>query len=412
MFARLRTFSPQIWLLFAGTLLSSTGQALVWPFLTIFIREQLDIPLSRITLLFTLQSIAGFAATATISPLMDRFGRKWLMVIGLVASSAVLIAMSQAATYPQWAALLPLYGVVNAIFRIGSYAMVADLVSAERRAGTYALLRMGDNLGIAVGPALGGFLAAVAYELSYFLAAGVQLALAVFTSAVIAETLPRQSEGPAVMTAFSAGGGMGYGPLLRDRAFLAIWGLYILMQIANSMVFVLLGVYVKENYAIAENRFGFIIGANALMVVFFQYAVTRISSRRPPLSTIAAGGVFQAAGLGVFAISRGFAAFLGGMIVFTVGELLLVPTATALVANIAPPQMRARYMGVFSLSFRVGSGIGPVVGGLLNDHIAPAATWYGAMAFCGIAVAGFRLLARRGVEAAQPVAELQAGSRP
>lgn len=410
MFARLRTFPPQIWLLFAGTLLSSTGQALVWPFLTIFIREQLDIPLSRITLLFTLQSIAGFAATTVVSPLMDRFGRKWLMVVGLVASSAVLLAMSQAGTYAQWAVLLPLYGVVNAIFRIGSYAMVADLVSAERRAAMYALLRMGDNLGISVGPAMGGFLAAVAYELSYFLAAGMQIALAVFTSAMIAETLPREDAGAAI-TAFPAGGGgLGYGPLLRDRSFLVIWGLYILIQIANSMVFVLLGVYVKENYAIPEDRYGLIIGTNALMVVVFQYAVTRASNRRAPLNAITVGGMFQAVGLGVFAISRGFGAFLGGMVVFTVGELLLVPTATALVANIAPPQMRARYMGVFSLSFRVGSGIGPVVGGLLNDHIAPAATWYGAMAFCAVAVAGFGMLARRGVEPGQPVAERGAGS--
>ncbi|MCZ7538924.1 MAG: MFS transporter [Anaerolineae bacterium] len=185
-----------------------------------------------------------------------------------------------------------------------------------------------------------------------------------------------------------------------------IWGLYILIQIANSMVFVLLGVYVKENYAISENRFGLIIGVNALMVVFFQYAVTRISTRHAPLHAITAGAVFQAVGLGVFAISQGFAAFLGGMVVFTVGELLLVPTATALVANIAPPHMRARYMGVFSLSFRVGSGIGPVVGGLLNDNIAPVATWYGAMVFCGIAVAGFGLLSRR---AARPAVQ-QAGS--
>ena len=409
MFARLRTFPPQIWLLFAGTLLSSTGQALVWPFLTIFIREQLDIPLSRITLLFTLQAIAGFAATALVSPLMDRFGRKWLMVIGLVASSAVLVMMSQAATYPQWALLLPLYGVVNTIFRIGSYAMVADMVSAERRAAMYALLRMGDNLGIAVGPALGGFLVAVAYELTYFLAAGIQVALAGFVAAMIAETLPTMSDEAAAIADGHApeSSGLGYGPLLRDRPFLMLWGLYILMQIANSMVFVLLGVYIKENYAISEDRYGLIIGVNALMVVFFQYAVTRASSRRPPLNVIAAGGVFQAMGLGVFAMSRGFAAFLGGMVVFTVGELLLVPTATALAANIAPPQMRARYMGVFSLSFRVGSGIGPVVGGLLNDHIAPAATWYGAMVFCTIAVAGFRLLSRR---TARPAAQPPAGA--
>jgi MFS family permease len=78
-----------------------------------------------------------------------------------------------------------------------------------------------------------------------------------------------------------------------------------------------------------------------------------------------------------------------------VGELLLVPTATALVANIAPPEMRARYIGVFSLSFRVAAGIGPVLGGLLSDHLAPVATWYGGMAVCLAAAGGFFALARR-----------------
>ena len=131
MFARLRTFPPQIWLLFAGTLLSSTGQALVWPFLT-FIREQLDIP-SPITLLFTLQAIAGCCYRAG----QPADGPLWPQVADgdrAGMSSTVLVMMSQAATYPQ-ALLLPLYGVVNTIFRIGSYAMVADMVppSAGRR---------------------------------------------------------------------------------------------------------------------------------------------------------------------------------------------------------------------------------------------------------------------------------------
>ena len=55
---RLPQFSFQLWLLFGGTLLSSSGQSLVWPFLTINIREQLGVPLTTITLLFTAQSIA------------------------------------------------------------------------------------------------------------------------------------------------------------------------------------------------------------------------------------------------------------------------------------------------------------------------------------------------------------------
>ncbi|NLE50315.1 MAG: MFS transporter [Chloroflexi bacterium] len=391
---RLPRYPLQLWLLFWGTLLSSSGQSLVWPFLTINIREQLDIPLTTITLLFTAQSIAGFVATTVLGPMMDRIGRKGPMIGGLIASSAVLFLMSEAASLTAWAILLPAYGVVNAVFRIGSYAMVADMIDPQRRADVYALLRMGDNVGIAAGPAVGGFLVSVAYTLSYYLAAAVQIVLAILVALRLVETLPRQGASDGVETLATAPS-TGYGKLLRDRPFLVLWGLYILVQIATSMVFVLLGVYVKENFGIPENRYGFIIGVNAGMVVLFQYPVTRWAARFRPLWTITLGALIYAVGMLGFGASRAFAGFLVSMVVMTLGEVLLVPTATALAANMAPETMRARYMGVFSLSFRVGAGIGPVVGGLLSDHIAPAATWYGGMLFCLVAAVGFALLGRR-----------------
>lgn len=379
------TFPAQLWLLFGGTLFSSTGIALVWPFLTIYLREQLDVPLTHITLMFTFQSITAFAVTTLVSPLMDRMGRKSPMVLALIGSCLTMIAMSRALTLWQWALLLPLYTAENTIFRIGNYAMVADLVPSDHRSRAYALLRMGDNAGIALGPALGGFLVTVSYALSFYLAAAVQIIIAALILRMVAETLPEDD----VTTPKT--NPTGYAPLLRDRAFVTTWGLYILVQVANAMIFVLLGVYVKENYGIPENHYGFIVGTNATLVVLLQYSMTRITDRYPPLSVITLGALFYAAGMGIFGVSQGFFAFLLGMIVVTGGELLLIPTATALIANIAPPDMRARYMGTFSLSFRIGAGIGPMMGGVMSDQIAPAAIWYGGMISCLMAALGFWL---------------------
>jgi MFS family permease len=387
-----RQVTTQLWILVAGTLAGSAGQGLVWPFLTIHIREQLDVSLTTITAMFTVQSIAGFTATVLFSPLLDRLGRKLPMISGLVLNALTLLAMSQAATLWDWVILLPVYVTVNTLFRIGSYTMVADLFPAERRAQSYALLRMGANVGIAVGPAVGGFLVTVAYALTYYLAAAIMLILAGMVWALVTETLPlaRQETTPD-----SSAGPGGYGGLIRNHAFMSIWGYYILVQIANAMVFVLLGVYVKENFGITEDRFGFIVGTNALLVVLFQYFVTRATSRYAPLPVVALGALLYAVGMLGFALSTGFAGFLLSMVIMTAGELALVPTATALVSTIAPVAMRARYMGVFSLSFRVGAGIGPVLGGILSDQLAPVAIWYGGMAACLMAAAGYGWLARQ-----------------
>lgn len=393
-----RRYPVQIWLLTVGTFLGSISLSLIWPFMTIHIREQLDVSLTTVTSLFTLQSVAGLVGTLVISPLMDRFGRKGLMVAGLLASGATLLAMSRADTLLAWALLIPLYGVVVTVFRIGSYAMVADMVESETRAQVYALLRMGDNLGIALGPALGGTLITVGYALTYTIAAALQVALAVFVIAALRESLPSRA---ARAESGVRPPSLGYGPLLRDRPFLSLWSLYILVQIANSMVFMLLGVYVKEHYGITEDRYGWLLVVNAAMIVLLQYAVTRVSDRRAPLPVLALGALLYAGGLGVFGISRSFVGFLLGMVVLTFGEMVTVPTATTVAANVAPADMRARYMGAFSLSFRVGAGIGPLAGGWLNEAIAPAATWYGGLAVCLIAAGGFYLMGQQQAVAAR-----------
>ncbi|MBT3389782.1 MAG: MFS transporter [Chloroflexi bacterium] len=62
---------------------------------------------------------------------------------------------------------------------------------------------------------------------------------------------------------------------------------------------------------------------------------------------------------------------------------------TTFTADLAPTDMRGRYLSVFALTWGVASGIGPVVGGILNDWVNPHAIWYGGGAFGIIAALWF-----------------------
>lgn len=53
-------------------------------------------------------------------------------------------------------------------------------------------------------------------------------------------------------------------------------------------------------------------------------------------------------------------------------------------------------MSVYGLTWSIGFGIGPVIGGFLNDNLAPVAIWYGGLVMGLAAAFGFVLLARRG----------------
>jgi len=206
---------------------------------------------------------------------MDHAGRKTADDRRISRQRVTLVLMSQATSLWHWAILMPLYAWSTRCFGSAVTRWLADTVEPQRRAEVYALLRTGDNTGYTIGPALGGFLISVAYLLSYLLAAATQFVLAIFVSIIIRETLIRRAAAGDEPAPTSTG----YGAMLRDRAFMSVWGLFILVSIASSLVFVLLGVYIKENYHVSENHFGFIIGTNAILVVIFQYTVTQRTQR-------------------------------------------------------------------------------------------------------------------------------------
>ena len=107
------------------------------------------------------------------------------------------------------------------------------------------------------------------------------------------------------------------------------------------------------------------------------------------------GMVFYGIGTGLVALSNNFWGFWLSMVIITIGELIFAPTSSTYVANIAPADMRGRYMSVFNLVQRFASGTGPVLGGWLSDTIHPRATWIGGLV-AGLASAlGLLLLSKR-----------------
>ncbi|HNS03649.1 MAG TPA: MFS transporter [Anaerolineae bacterium] len=389
--ARLRTvrasYPPAFWVLFWGLLINSAGSSMVWPFLTIFIRQRLEVSLTTVTLLFSLNSFAGLIALSFVGPAVDRFGRRFAMITGLIAGGLILVTMSLATTLPLWVAVMAAQGVFSPFYRVGSDAMIADMIEPGRRAGAYALLRMINNLGIAVGPAIGGFVAGVSYTLAFYIAAAASLLFVSMILFKVPETLPTETE--------TVRRGGGYGPVLRDRSFLAFCGVFVLVTIPAAILMVLLAVYAKENFGVVEQQYGFIMATNATLVVLLQYRVTRTSQRYSNWRVLALGALFYAVGAGSVALGQGFWAFWLSMVILTFGELLLAPTGSAMAADLAPVDMRGRYMGLYGLTWGISFGLGPVIAGALNDNLAPVAMWVFAGAAGLVAAAGFALLGRR-----------------
>lgn len=377
-------YPTQFWLMFYGMLISTIGTSMIWPFLMIFVSERLGLPRAISASLLTINSAAILFSSFLGGPIVDRFGRRWVMVIGLFLNGVVYLFYAKADTYLYFALLLTLAGIVNPLFRIGADAMLADLVPAEKRIDAYALMRLSHNLGIALGPTIGGFVTAASYNLAFYLAATGMVIYSLLLILRARETLPTlRAETPKVWFENPL---RSYAQVWQDKPFLRFLAAFTLVQACAVLIWMLLPVHAKETFQISERLYGFIPTTNALIVVALQLLVTRRTKQFQPIPVMAIGALFYAVSNGGIALSYSFWGFWVCMVIMSLGELLLMPTSSTYVANMAPTDMRGRYMSLYGLTWGAASGIAPVFGGLLNDLVSPQATWIGGffVGLCGL----------------------------
>ncbi len=383
-------FPAQFWLLFSGMLISAIGASMIWPFLMIYISERLHSPLTLNASLVSLNSLSGLLSSLIAGPIIDRLGRKRVMVVSLLTNGLGFVLLSRAQSLPAFAGLMVLQGASNPLYRVGADAMIADLIAEGRRIDAYSRMRLSNNLGVAIGPAIGGFLASVSYTIAFYCAAAGLLLYGLLVALGAKETLPTRTE-PFQKDQSTQGKALGgYQHILKDRRFMRFALTLVLPQISATILWVLLGVYAKTHFGISEKLYGWIPVTNASMVVLLQLAITAISRHYAPLLVLAVGSFLYGIGVGSVALGQGFWWFWLCMVVVTLGEMVLVPTSSTYVANLAPPEMRGRYMSLYSLTWIVAAGVGPLAGGFLNDAFGPLAIWIGGGAV-GVAAAALFL---------------------
>ncbi len=382
-----RRFPVQVWIIFAGTLIFCVGSSMAWPYLNIYLREKLNLPLSVTTLLISLRSMTGILTSFLAGTIADKFGRRKMMLFSLIAGSVYYLLMSFAGSMWQFALLMGLWGSLDLFFPVGSNAMVADLVDAEDRIEAYSLLRIVYNAGFAIGPIVGGIIAAHSYQMIFWIAASGYLISFVFMSLKIQETLPN-----SVSVETRKVNPTRLRDVLQDGAFIMVIMMMVFIYMGTSVVFNLLSLYAREAHAIPENHISIVFTVNALMCVFLQMPIMRATKHLNgyKVMTVAAG--FYVIGFLMFGTYANVLWFCLSMVVMTIGELLITPTVLSLTAERAPVDARGRYMSIYNLAHPIGYAFGPVMAGSLYDRYQPRAIWLGATFSALVATGGYLFL--------------------
>lgn len=334
----------------------------------------------------TISAVSSLIASFASGQIADRFGRKSLLITSQILNSLAYLGMIWADQYWIFAILMVIRGIGHPMYQVGADTMVSDLIPEGQRIDAFALIRMGKNVGIAIGPAIGGFLAVHSYTIVLLIAI---ISMTIFASilAIFAMETKPQIEFTTSSNPFE-----GYGDVFKNVSFISIVVAFFLVQIGSTVMWTLLSVYMNSEFGIPENMYGFLPTTNAIIVITLQLFATKIAKKYQPLHMIAFGAILYTIAFSGVGLSSTFLAFLFCMIIMSIGELFLVPTVTTYAANSAPQDKRGRYMSVFSLTWGVASGIGPMVGSYLNDFISPQATWFGASIFAFLGASTFLII--------------------
>jgi MFS family permease len=263
-------------------------------------------------------------------------------------------------------------------------AALTDAASPDQRRAAIALNRLAINLGMSVGPAVGGFLALVSFPLLFVVDGLTSLAAAaVLTALLWARDRGRPTMGEHFAPrAMATGGAM----VWRDRAAMRLLATSLLVAVVFIQMEGAMPLYVVRDLHFRESFFGALFVINTLIIIAVEVPLNLAMSHWHTRSAIALGAVLIGVGFGGLAVAHSALPIVATVVIWTFGEMIFFPTSTAYVADLAPAGRTGEYMGAFSSTFSLALIVGPWAGVSLLDRFGGAVTW-SAMLACALGAA-------------------------
>lgn len=364
------------------------GRGLTLPFTIIYLHEVRGFSLGLSGTLMGLIAVVGLLVTGPAGALVDRYGARRIMLVGLVFAVAGYSVLAFA-TVPAVAALgLALFGVQLGVGWPAVNALVAAVVDGELRQRYYGVNFALLNLGVGVGGIVGGLVVDVERPGTFVMAFLVNAATFVVPVVVLMGPL-RHLHGRAERPAADGVAAEGYLAILRRPGVLWLSALGLLAAfVGYGQMEGGFPAFARLVAEVSTRAIGFAFVVNTVVIVALQFWVmNRVSGRRRTrvlalMAVVWAGAWLLLGGAGL--VPGGTAAVVIVLAfhgLFGLGETLMQSVLPALTNDLAPAHLRGRYNAISSGAFQGGTIAGPVVAGLLLEH-----GWAGG--FIAVMVAG------------------------
>lgn len=367
------TLPRQIWILALGRLLSEIGSGFTIFYAPIFFVQQVGLSATSVGFALGSASISGVAGRLLSGNYADRWGRKPVLLLAMVVLAIACFIFAATQDFTTLVVGCLVQGLGLGLYWPANEAIVADLSVGEERRFAYAITRLADNVGMGLGIIVGGLLISStgAYR-TLFIIDGISFCCFFLIIAVgIEESLQAAKKTVRFIS--------GYTTALHDRRLLV----YVIVNI-------ILTVYIAQTQTTLPLYFsGFVPQANApgftpqlistlftghlLLTIACQLPMLKLLQQLSPARSLMISGGFWAlgfAGIAMTGMSHSYQPLWAslGLGLFALAIVAYTPTASALIADLAPSSLRGVYTSINSLCWAAGYAIGPPLGGWALDR--------------------------------------------
>jgi predicted MFS family arabinose efflux permease len=384
----LRGLPSVVWIVSATSLVNRAGM-MALPFLVLYLTEHLGVPASLAGVAVSAYGIGGVITAPIAGRLCDRIGPFTIMRTSLALTGVVLLIIPLAHNFALVVALTFVWAIIADAARPATLSVLTGSVAPEQRKAAISVNRLAVNLGMSIGPAVGGFLAIVSFPLLFVVDGLTSLAAAVVLAALLwmrRDALAAEHQDALgrerVRSRANVGRSIRAG-ISSDGAAMA----FLLSMFLVGLVFMqhegAMPVYLVRTLHYRESFYGIQFALNTLLIVALEVPLNLAMSRWPHRRAAMLGVLLFAVGFGSLGLAHSVAAITVTTIIWTFGEMILFPVSTAYVADLAPAGRSGEYMGAYSSTFSLALIVGPWAGTVTLDRLGPNVLWSGVL-LCGL----------------------------
>lgn len=364
-----------VWFLVIGMAVNVTGSSFIWPLNTIYMHNELGKSLAVAGIVLMINSFASVLGNLIGGNLFDKFGGYKSIMLGIIISLIAdvgLVLMHSWPWYPVWLVLL---GFGAGIVFPSIYAMAGTAWPQGGRK-TFNAIYLAQNIGVALGASLGGFIAEIDFGLIFLV--NLMFYVVFFFIAIFGyRTSQHGISGSNVMKDVHK---------IKDRtkfnALLTVCVTYCLCWIAYVQWQTTIATQ-TQGLDISLKQYSLLWSINGLFILLGQPLIAPIINKFQDKIKlqIAIGLIIFLSSFLITSFAQTYSMFVVGMLILTIGEMFIWPAIPTIANNLAPKGRTGVYQGIVNSTATLGRAIGPLLGGVIVDVFSIQMMYYFMMIF-------------------------------